>query len=298
MSGEGRASGSVGPSRARQRRRAIYGAAAIPLLLGLVMGGLALGQRSLIYLPGGDPPPEAADLFDRAEDVTVRTEDGLALAAYLVHPAPEQDRNVAVLVAPGNAGNRADRAGVARHLADRGFTVLLLEYRGFGGNPGSPSEEGLHLDAVAAVSHLEQAGFGRDRVIYFGESLGTGVVAGLLADHPPAGVVLRSPFTDLPSVADRTIPVLPVGWMVWDRFPVREQVAASDVPVTVLRGSADEVVPTELSAEVAASASTLVEEVVFAGATHNDAIMTGPEVADAVLRLAVQAGLATQPSPP
>lgn len=278
-----------GASPRRSRRARLTWLIVVPVaVVGLLLAGLALGQRSLIYLPGNAAAPPAADVLQRGEDVELVTADGLSLQAYLARPAAEVDRAAAVLMAPGNAGSRVDRVGLATDLSDRGFTVLLLDYRGFGGNPGSPTEEGLHLDTRAAVHWLREDGFAPERTLYFGESLGTGVVAGLLADHPPAGAVLRSPFTDLPAVANRTIPIVPVGWLVRDRFPVAEQVAAATTPVTVVRGSADEVVPTEFSAQVAQQARTLVEEVVFDGARHNDPIMFGPEVADAVARMADQ----------
>ena len=84
---------------------------------------------------------------------------------------------MAVLVAPGNGGNRLGRADLAEELRRRGLAVLLMDYRGYGGNPGDPSEDGLARDAVAAAEALEDLGFPPERTIYFGESLGTGVVA-------------------------------------------------------------------------------------------------------------------------
>lgn len=274
-------------------RRTVYSAIGVGAVGGLILGLLFVFQRSLIYLPDGSGPPPAEQLLDGGIDITLRTSDGLELGAYLARPEESADRNMAVLAAPGNAGHRGGRADFATHLTDRGFTVLVLDYRGYGGNPGSPDEAGLHRDGGAAVEYLHGEGFDLSQVIYFGESLGTGVVAGLLADHPPAGVVLRSPFTDLPAMADHTIPLVPVGWMVRDEFPVREQVSATDVPVAVIRGTDDEIVPTEQSAAVAAAADgagVLVEELVLEGAGHNDAVMFGPDVADVVARMVDEPG--------
>lgn len=256
------------------------------LAASLLTGVLYAAQRSLIYFPDRSAAPPAAQVLERGEDITLTTTDGLDLGAYLAHPAPELARDLAVLVAPGNAGHRGQRVSLVTELTERGFTVLLLDYRGYGGNPGSPDEEGVHRDAVAAVEFLMQSGFELDRIIYFGESLGSGVVSGLLADYPPGGVVLRSPFTDLPAMAGQVVPVIPVGWLVRDQYPVAEQVGATSVPVAVIRGTADEVVPTEQSALVAAAATTLVEELVLTGARHNDPVMFGPEVAEVVSRLA------------
>ena len=129
---------------------------------------------------------------------------------------------MAVLFAPGNGGNRQGRAMFAQALSERGFAVLLMDYRGYGGNPGSPSEEGLAADANAAAEALEELGYPADRTIYFGESLGTGVVSALQARRPPAGVVLRSPFTSLADVGAHHYPWLPVRALIRDRFPVPE----------------------------------------------------------------------------
>ena len=117
------------------------------------------------------------------------------------------------------ATGRAGRT-LAERLSRRGLAVLLMDYRGYGGNPGSPSEEGLAADADAAAEALEELGYPAERTIYFGESLGTGVVAALQAKRPPAGVVLRSPFTELADVGAHHYPWLPVRTLLRDQFPV------------------------------------------------------------------------------
>jgi pimeloyl-ACP methyl ester carboxylesterase len=267
-------------------RRAVLRCAVVLVLLGTVIMGLAYTfQRAMIYQPDGTPVPPAGEVIAGARDLTLITGDGLELGAWLVPPA-EPARELAVLVAPGNGGNREGRAGLARELSARGFAVLLMDYRGYGGNPGSPSEGGLAADAMAAVEALEHEGYPLERTIYFGESLGSGVVAALASRRPPAGVVLRSPFTELADVGRHHYPVLPVRLLLRDRFPVLEHVAAGDVPLTVIYGDLDKVVPSELSARVAEASPTLVEELVLPGADHNDDVMFGPDVADAVARLA------------
>lgn len=174
----------------------------------------------------------------------------------------------------------------AEELRRRGLAVLLMDYRGYGGNPGKPSEDGLAADADAAVDALIELGYPPERTLYFGESLGSGVVASLQARHPPAGLVLRSPFTELADVGAHHYPWLPVRALLRDRFPVVEHLALSDVPVTVIYGDSDSVVPSELSARVADRAASLAERVVIDGADHNDPVMFGQRVAAAVERLA------------
>jgi fermentation-respiration switch protein FrsA (DUF1100 family) len=121
--------------------------------------------------------PSAGEVIDGARDVTLRTSDGLVLGAWFVPAGSASDLHMAVLVAPGNGGNRLGRVGLAAELNRRGLAVLLMDYRGYGGNPGSPSEDGLAMDAMAAALLLDELGYPAGRTIYFGESLGTGVVS-------------------------------------------------------------------------------------------------------------------------
>lgn len=267
-------------------RRLGCGLLVLVLLVGVVGAVLYALQRQLIYFPDSTPVPPASDVISGAQDITLDTSDGLELGAWFVPARPTEDTGMAVLVAPGNAGNRARRAGFAEELGDRGLAVLLMDYRGYGGNPGSPSEDGLAADADAAAAALLDLGYSADRTIYFGESLGSGVVAALQARHPPAGIVLRSPFTDLADVGAHHYPWLPVRALLRDRFPVVDHLADSNVPITVIYGLDDSVVPSELSARVADQANSLLERVVLTNADHNEPVMFGSRVAEAVQRLA------------
>jgi pimeloyl-ACP methyl ester carboxylesterase len=271
----------------------LYALTALLLLFGVVVGLMWSMQRQMIYFPDSFPVPPAAEVIDGAQDVTLRTDDGLELDAWFIPPEPRSgatDRHLAVLVAPGNGGNRAGRADLAEELRREGFAVLLMDYRGYGGNPGKPSEDGLARDAVAATDALAELGYPAERTIYFGESLGTGVVAALQAKRPPAGMVLRSPFPELTDVGAHHYPFVPVRLLLRDRFPVTENLSASKVPVTVIYGDRDSIVPTALSSRVADEAPSLVERVVIEGADHNDPVMFGPRVAQAVARLADHIG--------
>ena len=269
-----------------RRNRLRLGLLLVVLLGATVFAMLWALQRQLIYFPDATPVPPAGEVIAGARDVTLRTADGLELGAWFLPATGPVDAGLAVLVAPGNGGNRAGRAGFAQELSRRGLAVLLLDYRGYGGNPGSPSEDGLAADADAAVVALTELGYPPQRTIYFGESLGTGVIAALQVRHPPAGVVLRSPFTELADVAAYHYPWLPIRALLRDRFPVLEHHATSHVPITVIYGDRDSVVPAALSARVADQAPSLVERVVIHGAEHNDPVMFGPRVAEAVARLA------------
>lgn len=269
----------------RHTRRVLIQLLGGVLVLAVLVVTLAyLFQRRLIYLPSDGPVPAAGTVLPGATDVELRTRDGLTLGAWYV-PARGTDRGATVLVAPGNAGNRAHRAPLAAALAARRLNVLLFDYRGYGGNPGDPTEAGLALDVRAAREHLVERG--AERIVYFGESLGAAVVAELATEHPPCGMLLRSPFTELADVASEHYPFLPVRLLLKDRFRVVDHVRRVTAPTTIVYGSADEVVPAVQSRTVAEAAAGPVTTVVETGAGHNDTVfLDGPRLVDATVRLA------------
>ena len=257
-------------------------------LMGVLLVSLWAFQRSLIYIasPGPVPPPE--EVIDAARAVTLETSDGLELHAWFV-PAQAQGNGFTVLVANGNAGDRSLRAPLADALSDEGFSVLLFDYRGYGDNPGSPSEAGLALDARAAYRFLIEIGTSDDRLLYYGESLGTGVVTELATEHPPAGLLLRSPFTDLAAVGQIHYPYLPVRALLRDRYPVVDNVRRLKVPTTVVYGTEDSIVPPDQSRAVAQAAGDGTSVVEIKGTDHNDlALLHGRELVDAVVDLAAR----------
>jgi pimeloyl-ACP methyl ester carboxylesterase len=268
-------------------RRAVVVAAVVGALLGGLVGAAWFGQRYLVYVPDRSDPGSlavAAPDLD-GEDVRLTTADGVELDAWLLSPTGV-DRDVAVLYLPGNGGNRAGRLDVGRALAAEGLTVLLLDYRGFGGNPGVPSEDGLVKDAQAGAAYLREAGFARDRTLYVGESIGTGVTARLAVTDPPAGIVLRSPFVSLVDVGSAHYPRVLVERILRDRYESARHLADSPVPVVVLYGDADDIVPASSSAALAEAVGTLHRKVVLPGVGHNDAVWFGPLLAEQVAALA------------
>jgi alpha-beta hydrolase superfamily lysophospholipase len=261
-------------------------AAAVVLLLLTVLWGF---QRKLIYLPDAELVPSAAAVIPGAQDVRLQTDDGIQLGGWLV-PAAEPDRGIAVLVANGNGGNRTGRAPLARALAAEGLTVLLFDYRGYGGNDGGPSERGLARDVRAAQRYLtEEVAVPPSRILYYGESLGAAVVTELATEIAPGGLVLRSPFVDLASVGRIHYPFLPVGLLLRDDYPLAEQIARVKAPVAVVYGAEDSIVPPAQSRAVAEAAPTLAELVEVPGADHNDpALLYGSELIATVVELADQ----------
>jgi fermentation-respiration switch protein FrsA (DUF1100 family) len=235
-------------------------------------------QRRLIYLPSGEVPA-AASVLPGAEEVAFDTADGLRLGGWFV-PGGARGPGPAVLVCNGNGGNRAMRAALAAALARMGLAVLLFDYRGYGGNPGSPTEEGLAADARAAAGYLA----GRPevdpaRLVYFGESLGAAVALRLATERPPAALVLRSPFASLAEVGQVHYPVLPVSWLLRDRFDAAALAGRLDAPLLVVAGGRDGIVPVGHSRRLFAAAPEPKRLVVLDGADHNDPdLLAGPRL--------------------
>jgi hypothetical protein len=260
----------------------------VALLLILIVGFLTtiwFTQRWLIYFPSGDVPTVGSVGLRGATDVAFQTADGLTLQAWFV-PATGANRGVTVLFFSGNGGNRSMRAPLAAALAGRGIATLLVEYRGYGGNPGRPTESGLAADARAARAYLAQR---RDvdpsRIVYFGESLGTGVAVRLASEQPPMALILRSPYTSLVDVGRRAYPFLPVRFLLADRFASVDRIGGITCPVLVIAGRRDSVVPAALSEQLfEAVRSPKKRLLMIDGADHNDyELLAGPELIEAVI---------------
>lgn len=254
---------------------------AIALAMALVAGLGAVVpvlQNRLIYFPGEVVPSPARAGVPAAETVTVTTADGLDLAAWFV-PADGEPVG-AVLVLHGNAGTRAGRAPLAAALAEWGLATMLLDYRGYGGNPGRPSQDGLLADARAGLEELyRRTGLGPDRTVIFGESLGSAVAAGVVADQPVGGLVLRSPFPSLVAVGRIHYAWLPVDLLLRDRYPVEQWIVGYDGPTAVIIGQRDDLIPPDLSRAVADAAPGAVRTITVDGAGHNSrALLDGDEM--------------------
>lgn len=230
-------------------------------------------QRRLIYMPMTSDLPPAGALLPGAEEVIMAAEDGVRLGAWFV-PAHGGADGPVVIVFNGNAGDRSFRAPLADKLARVGMSVLLFDYRGYGGNLGRPTEGGLAADARAARAYLvEVRGVPADRIIYYGESLGSGVAIGLAAEYPPAALVLRSPFRSLVHLGRKHYPILPVRLLLRDRFAGIERIARVSSPVLVIAGDRDVIVPHAESQEIWAAAAEPKSLVTIPGADHNDAAL-------------------------
>ena len=260
----------------------------------LMVGLLALiwaGQRKLMYFPARDVPSPAAVGLSNVEPVVFAGADGVALHGWFL-PASQSPPRFTVIVFNGNAGNRAYRAALGAALRGHGLAVLLFDYRGYGENDGAPSESGLASDARAARSYL----LGRRdvdpaRLVYFGESLGSAVATGLAAEHAPAALILRSPFLSMTEVGRIHYPVLPVRWLLRDRYPSIDHLRRVHCPLLIIAGSRDAIVPMDQSQRLYDAASLPKQLVIVEGADHNDdELFAGDRMIGAIARFLQQIG--------
>ncbi|WP_073975378.1 alpha/beta hydrolase [Erythrobacter donghaensis] len=231
------------------RRWALRIAAALTLAYLALLAGLWWAQASLIYPAPQDrhaPAPGFAA-------VTLTSEDGLALEAHWRAPDPGRP---AVVYFHGNGGSLAGATRETALLAERGYGVLLVEYRGYGGNPGAPSEAGLYADGRAAMAFLAAQGIAPARTVVIGHSLGSGTATEMARQFAPAALILLAPFTTLPDAAAFAMPWVPAELLVRDRYDNRGKLAGLAMPVLVLHGTADAVVPFTLGKRLAAAGPT------------------------------------------
>ncbi|MCC7429066.1 MAG: alpha/beta fold hydrolase [Alphaproteobacteria bacterium] len=225
-------------------------------------------QRSLLFLPDPRRPDIARAGMAGMAEQRITTADGLALGAWFLPPREETAPVVVFL--HGNAGHWGHRVPRARAFAEAGFGVLLMGYRGYGGNPGSPSEDGLIEDGRAALDFLHGAGIGPERVALFGESLGSGVAVALAAERPVAALVLESPYTSIAELAQIHYWYLPAYWLVVDRFNSLDRMARVRAPVLVMHGEADSIVPVRMGRRLLEAAPPGSLGHFVPGAGHND----------------------------
>ena len=199
-----------------------------------------------------------------ARDVWLHAADGVKLNAWWVE---SPGSHVATLFLHGNAGNLTHRTNHMLAIREAGSSVLVLDYRGYGRSEGRPSEAGLYADAEAAYEHLLAAGYTPDRIVLHGESLGTAVAVELASRRPCAGLILEAPFNAAREVARGVLPVL--GPMVIRCFDSRERIKRVHVPLLVIHGDRDTIIPPALGRALFEAANEPKTFWSVPGADHN-----------------------------
>jgi fermentation-respiration switch protein FrsA (DUF1100 family) len=189
--------------------------------------------------PGLPTPIEAG--APQMQPVTIHTRDGLALTSWF--QAPSDPEKPVLLFFMGDTGSLADRAGDFAPYLEKGYGAFLLGYRGFGGNPGMPSEKGLYMDARAAVAWLGEKGYGPHKIVLYGHSLGTGIAVQMALEYDAYAVVLEAPYTTLPDTVTMNTPLLKANWFMKDRYDNMKKIARIHLPLLILQGTQDEIIP-------------------------------------------------------
>jgi uncharacterized protein len=222
-------------------------------------------DRSLYYpmrYPLGEWGLQAAA---GATDIWLTSADGVRLNAWWF---AKPDARLATLFLHGNAGNVTHRIDHAESIKRVGSAVLVLDYRGYGKSAGYPSESGFYLDAEAAYDALVRLGYPPSRIILQGESIGTAVATELASRKTCAGLILESPFASLNKMAGTVVPIL--GPLFVRGFDTEHRIASVRVPVLVIHGDADEIVPFSQGHTVFAAGREPKRFWRIAGAGHND----------------------------
>ncbi|MDB4937369.1 MAG: hypothetical protein JWP87_4341 [Labilithrix sp.] len=211
----------------------------------MIVGAARLLHRRVLYQPPEDAP---AELPEGATLLTAKAADGVLVNA-LEFSAPKATRTIVHF--HGNAETAEANAFLAREMKKRGFSMVLVEYRGYGRSRGtSPNEEGLYLDAAAILDVLAARGVGPDKTVLWGQSLGTGVAAEMANRGRGARLALVAPFTSTVAMASRVVPFLPARLVMADRFDTLSKAPSIAAPTLVVHGDIDDVIPFEQGEEV------------------------------------------------
>jgi hypothetical protein len=237
-------------------------------------------QRSLLYPAARQAPDIAAAGVSGIRVVTTGTADGLTLSHWY---RPPVDGQAPVLVVfHGNAGHIGDRVPKMAELIRAGFGVLFAGYRGYGGNPGRPTEEDLTADARLLLDWLAEQGIAPQRTVLYGESLGTGLAVKMAAERPTAAVILESPYTSIAEVAQMHYWYLPAKWMILDEWNSMDHIGQIGAPLLVIHGARDRTVPARYGRRLFEAALDPKEMLVLDRANHND-LYDFPQVSERII---------------
>ncbi len=265
------------PTLGAWRQRARGGLTALmlaALLLALFGSSVVWLEEQFIYFPLRALVGTPADIGLAYHDATFETTDGVRLHGWFV---PGRG-SVTLLWLHGNAGNVSHRLDHLLLLHERlGVHVFIIDYRGYGRSEGQPSEEGTYRDATAALTYLRQLpGVDPERVVLYGQSLGSAVAAELARREPVRGVILEAPFASIAAMARVAFPFLPLGPLLRTRYDTLAAVREIDAPLLVLHSPTDEVVPyAQGEAVYAAAREPKWFHAIGGRAGHNDAYLRG-----------------------
>ena len=253
-----------------------------------VLALLYVTQRAMQYFPERFRTAPAAAGLPQAEEVVLDTADGERVIVW--HVPPRGNKPVA-LYFHGNGGSLRNRVDRFRALTEDGSGLVALSYRGYGGSTGTPSEAGLIADALAAYA-FTSARYGAERIVLWGESLGSGVAVALAAQMPVGYLILQSPFTSAADVGAQRYWFVPVRFLMKDQFRSDLRIGKVMAPVLILHGDRDDIVPIALAERLYGLINAPKRFVRMAGVGHND---VGAQAVEAARQFIGERGPATDP---
>jgi hypothetical protein len=239
----------------------------VVLIYALVVAGAYGLQRRLMYFPDATRIAPAELGIVGVEEIEIERPDGVRLVAW--YKAPDEGRPN-LLYFHGNGGSVASRGARVAHWARLGYGLLFLNYRSYGGSGGSPSETALIADGGAAYDELVRRGVDPRTIVFYGESLGSGVAVQVAATREALAMILDAPFTSAVDVAARAYPFLPVRLLLQDRYMSIDHIGNIAVPVMIIHGEEDTVVPFALGERLFSAAREPKTFLAVAGTGHND----------------------------
>jgi fermentation-respiration switch protein FrsA (DUF1100 family) len=239
---------------------------------GLIVVAAYLGQRRLQYFP--DPrriEPAAAGLHG-VREVVIKAPDGAEIVNWW---GKARDEQPTLLYFHGNGGSLAERAPRIARSMDEGWGVFMMAYRGYSGSTGSPTEADNVADALRAFDYLIAYGVPASHILLYGESLGTGVAAQVAAARPAAGLILDAPYTSAVAVGLLRYPFLPIRQGMSDRYETDKVIGRVHMPLLILHGVRDPVIPVAMGREVLRLANEPKMMIEIPNGGHGDLYING-----------------------
>lgn len=224
-------------------------------------------QNYFLYHPTKQALPDPATIAPAYQQIQLTTEDHLNLIAWY---APAKTGKPTLLEMHGNAENLHDRLKLAQPYLNAGWGVMLAGYRGFSNNPGRITEQGLYLDADAAWNYLSQQHINGNCIVLYGKSLGTGVAVQTALSHPAAALILQSPYTSVPAIAQFHFPFLPMLWIIKGHYDSIDKIKNVHMPILILHGEQDKLIPIKYGESLFLAANSPKQFIAFSGVGHED----------------------------
>jgi fermentation-respiration switch protein FrsA (DUF1100 family) len=239
-----------------------------------VLGLLFVKQRGIVFKPG----QQLAALTDFQAPAGMRavplaSTDGLTVTSWYVPPTRADGQVIAYF--HGNAGHHGDRVVRILPYATEGYGALLVGYRGYGGNPGLPTEAGLYADARTALDFLQNQDVKPDQLILFGESLGSAVATQMAVERPARALILEAPFASILRSARQRYKFFVFDFLVRDKFDTLSKIARVGKPLLVIHGDLDRTTPAAFGHLVFDAAKEPKQGFFPHAAGHNDLMQHG-----------------------